>query len=182
MSCKISKYRCPFYCFPARQILRALCCTGSLYLPGAGRNIVLSSTIFMYLGTKQEEQRFLDLIVAGFSWSSYAPNFFIHVQYWTTEDSGTHWKGHREDQEGISWENVWRDHRISKSAHCGLIIMKTKDLGWKENYRIQNIDTEDSQENIMVERGQVIRIWHKYMTEIYGRSNRRENLRGAADK
>ena len=31
--------------------------------------------------------------------------------------------------------------------------MKTKDLGWKENYGIQNNGTEDSQENIICREG-----------------------------
>jgi energy-converting hydrogenase A subunit M len=56
------------------------------------------------------------------------------------------------------------------------MYMKTKDLGWKENYGIQNTGTEGSQENIMLEMRQVLRIWQKYMAELYGRSNRPENL------
>jgi hypothetical protein len=36
--------------------------------------------------------------------------------------------------------------------------MKTKGLGWKENYGIRNIGTEDPQENIKLERRQVLRI------------------------
>jgi hypothetical protein len=68
------------------------------------------------------------------------------------------------------------------------MFVKTKDLGWKENFVIQNIGTEDSQENIMAERRQVLRILQKYMAELYRRSNRLENLdvepedEGVADK
>jgi hypothetical protein len=54
--------------------------------------------------------------------------------------------------------------------------MKTKDLGSKKNYEIQNTGTEDSQENIMVDRRRVLKSWQNYMTELYGRSNRQENL------
>jgi len=85
-------------------------------------------------------------------------------------------KSHRQDQKGISWEHVWRDHRISKNARCDLIFMKTKGLEWKENCGIQSIDTKDSQENIIVEKGQVLRIWQKYVAEIYGRSGGPEIL------
>ena len=56
------------------------------------------------------------------------------------------------------------------------MYMKTNDLGWKENYGIQNIGTEGSQENIMVEMRPVLLIWQKYMAELQGRSNLPENL------
>jgi len=46
------------------------------------------------------------------------------------------------------------------------MYMKTNDLGWKENYGIQNIGTEGSQENIMVEMRPVLLIWQKYMAEL----------------
>ena len=39
-----------------------------------------------------------------------------------------------------------------------LMYMKTKELGWKENQEIQNIATEDSQGNRIVEQTQVLKI------------------------
>jgi len=50
--------------------------------------------------------------------------------------------------------------------------MKTKELGWKENQRIQNIGIEDSQGNRRVEQSQVLKIWENYITELHDRPNR----------
>ena len=51
---------------------------------------------------------------------------------------------------------------------------KAKKLVWKENRGIQNIDTADSQENIIVDHRQVLKIWENYITELYNRPFRPE--------
>jgi 23S rRNA pseudoU1915 N3-methylase RlmH len=56
------------------------------------------------------------------------------------------------------------------------IYTKTKELGWKETQGIQNIGIEDSKRNRIVEQSQVLKIWEKYITEIYDRANRPETL------
>ena len=43
---------------------------------------------------------------------------------------------------------------------------KAKKLVWKENRGIQNNDTADSQENIIVDQRQVLKIWENYITEL----------------
>jgi ribonuclease HIII len=54
--------------------------------------------------------------------------------------------------------------------------MKTKELGWKENNRIQNTSIEESQENIIIDQRQVLNIWENYITERYNQVNRPEHL------
>jgi len=49
--------------------------------------------------------------------------------------------------------------------------MKTKELGWKETHRIQNIGIEDSRRNGIVEQSQVLKIWKNYILELYDRPN-----------
>jgi hypothetical protein len=49
--------------------------------------------------------------------------------------------------------------------------MKTKELGW-----IQNIGIEDFHGCITVHQGQVLNIWENYITELYDRANRPEDL------
>jgi len=56
-----------------------------------------------------------------------------------------------------------------------LKYMKTKEIGLKETQGIQNIDTEDSQGNRIVEQSQVQKIWENYTTELYDQPNRPEN-------
>ena len=43
---------------------------------------------------------------------------------------------------------------------------KEKKLDWKESSGIQNIDIADSQENIIVDRRQVLKIWKHYITKL----------------
>jgi hypothetical protein len=57
-----------------------------------------------------------------------------------------------------------------------LMNMKTKELGWKENHGIQNIGIEDSQGNIIIDQRRVLHIWENYITELYDRANRLEQL------
>jgi hypothetical protein len=57
-----------------------------------------------------------------------------------------------------------------------LIYRKTKELGWKENQGIQNIDIEDSQWNRILDQRQVLKIWENYVTDLYDRTNRPETL------
>ena len=47
------------------------------------------------------------------------------------------------------------------------MYMKTKELGWKENQRIQNIGIEYCQENRIVDQRQVLKVWENYVTELY---------------
>jgi len=56
------------------------------------------------------------------------------------------------------------------------MYMKTKELGWQETQRIQNIGIEDSRWNRIVELSQVLKIWQNYITELYDRPNRTETL------
>jgi hypothetical protein len=54
--------------------------------------------------------------------------------------------------------------------------MKTKELGWKETQGIQNTGIEDSQGNRITDQNQVLKIWENYISELYDRPNRPENL------
>jgi hypothetical protein len=45
--------------------------------------------------------------------------------------------------------------------------MMTKEVGWKETQKIQNIGTQDSQGNRIVDQNQVLKIWKNYITELY---------------
>ena len=44
---------------------------------------------------------------------------------------------------------------FQRMGHYELMDMKTKELGWKENHGIQNIDFEDSKGNIIVVKGEL---------------------------
>ena len=57
-----------------------------------------------------------------------------------------------------------------------MMHMKTKELGWTETQRIQNIGIEDSKGNRIVDQNQVLKIWESYITELYDRPNRQETL------
>jgi len=63
-----------------------------------------------------------------------------------------------------------------ETGRYNLIYMKTKELGWKETQRIQNIDIEDFQRNRIVDQIQMLKIWENYITELYDRPNRPETL------
>jgi hypothetical protein len=54
--------------------------------------------------------------------------------------------------------------------------MKTKELGWRESHGIENIITEDSKGNVIVDETQVLKIWEKYITEFYSQPKQPENL------
>jgi len=56
---------------------------------------------------------------------------------------------------------------IQRTGRNDLMYMKTKELGWKENQRIQNIGIEYSQENRIVDQRQVLKVWENYVTELY---------------
>jgi len=60
-----------------------------------------------------------------------------------------------------------------RTGRYDLMYMKTKELGWKENKEIQNIGNEDSQENRIVDKKQVLKIWgimlHNYMIDLIDR-------------
>jgi hypothetical protein len=59
--------------------------------------------------------------------------------------------------------------------------MKAKELGWKEDHGIQNIGIEDSQGNIIINQRRVLQIWENYITELYDRANRPEQLEVEAE-
>ena len=63
-----------------------------------------------------------------------------------------------------------------RTGRYDLMYMKTKELGWKETQGIQNIGSEDSQGNRIVDQKQVLKIWENYVTELYDRPNRLETL------
>ena len=57
------------------------------------------------------------------------------------------------------------------------MYINIKELGWKDNHGVQAIGNEDSQGNIIVDdKREVLNIWENYVTEIYDRANRLENL------
>jgi len=51
------------------------------------------------------------------------------------------------------------------------MYMKTKELDWTETQGIQNIGTEGSQGNRIVDQSQVLKIWENYITELYDQPN-----------
>jgi len=57
-----------------------------------------------------------------------------------------------------------------------LIYIKIKVLGSKEIQVIQNIGSEGSQGNRIIEQCQVLKIWENYITELHDRPNGREIL------
>lgn len=56
------------------------------------------------------------------------------------------------------------------------MYMKTKGLDWKEMNGIQNIYSEDSKVNTIVDRRQKLKIWDNYVTELYNQPNRPQNI------
>ena len=60
--------------------------------------------------------------------------------------------------------------------------METKELGWKKNRGIQNIDDEVSEGNITVDSRHVLKICDNYVTELYVRPNRSECLEVEPEK
>jgi len=61
-------------------------------------------------------------------------------------------------------------------------IEGTRELGWKETRGIQNTDTEDSKGNIIVDERWVVKMWENYITELYDRTNRPENLQAELEE
>ena len=65
------------------------------------------------------------------------------------------------------FENICDEIMEFQGTGCyDLMYMKTKELGWKETHVIQNIGTEDSQRNRIVDQSQVLKIWENYITEL----------------
>ena len=60
--------------------------------------------------------------------------------------------------------------------------METKVLGWKGNRGIQNIVIEGSQKNIILHKRQVLKISENYVTELYDRSDRPQNIEVGPDE
>lgn len=57
-----------------------------------------------------------------------------------------------------------------------LMYVKTKEIRWKENHGIQNVDIKDSLGNIIGDQRQVLRIYKNYITEPYNQPNQPKNL------
>jgi hypothetical protein len=53
---------------------------------------------------------------------------------------------------------------------------KAKELDQKENNGVRTIGIKDSQENIIVDKKQVLGVWEIYVAELYDQANRPENL------
>lgn len=60
--------------------------------------------------------------------------------------------------------------------------IETKVLGWKGNRGIQNIVIEGSQRNIILHKRQVLKISENYITELYDRSGRPQNIEVGPDE
>jgi len=65
---------------------------------------------------------------------------------------------------------------FQRTGRYYLMYMKAKELGWNETQGIQSIGIEDSQENRIVDKRQVLKIWEHYITELHDRPNRPETL------
>jgi hypothetical protein len=65
---------------------------------------------------------------------------------------------------------------FQRTGTYDLMHTKTGELGWKENHGMQNIRTEDSQGNIMIDQRRVLQILQNCITELYDRANRPEHL------
>ena len=65
-------------------------------------------------------------------------------------------------------ENICNEIMEFERTGCyGLMYIKKKELGWKENQGIQNTGIEESQGNRIVEQSQVLKIWGNYITELH---------------
>jgi len=60
---------------------------------------------------------------------------------------------------------------FQRTGRYDLMYMKKKELGCKETQGIQNIGTEDTQGNRIVDQKQVLKIWENYVTELYDQPN-----------
>jgi hypothetical protein len=56
------------------------------------------------------------------------------------------------------------------------MYMKKNELGWEGNYGVQNIGVEDSPGKIISGQRPVLKIWKNYLTQLYERANRPENV------
>lgn len=65
-------------------------------------------------------------------------------------------QNHRQAQEGIFWEHMWRAYRISENKGFGVMYVKTEELGRKEIESVQNIEIEESQETIRVDQKEML--------------------------
>ena len=74
-------------------------------------------------------------------------------------------------------ENICREiMEFQRRGRYDFMYIKTKKLDWKETQGIQNICIEDSQGNRELEQSQMLKIWENYITKLFGRPNRPENL------
>jgi hypothetical protein len=60
---------------------------------------------------------------------------------------------------------------FKRTERYGLIYVKTKELGWKDNQGIQNVVIEDSQGTITVYQRHVLKTWENYFIELCDRDN-----------
>jgi hypothetical protein len=73
-------------------------------------------------------------------------------------------------------ESVYCAVRPESLYKTDVIRPQRKALGLKENRGIQNIGIEYFQGNITVDKRQVLKLRENFITEIYDRANRLENL------
>jgi hypothetical protein len=65
---------------------------------------------------------------------------------------------------------------LQRTGRYDLRYRKTKELDQKKNNGIRKAIIKGSQENVIVNQKQVLNIWEIYVEELYGRTNRPENL------
>jgi hypothetical protein len=73
-------------------------------------------------------------------------------------------------------ENICEIIEFQRTGRNELMYTKAKKLGWKQNHEIQNIGFEYSQGNMIIDHRGVLHIRENYITELYDRANRPENL------
>jgi hypothetical protein len=56
--------------------------------------------------------------------------------------------------------------KLQRLGHYDITYMKKKELGWKQNHGIRNICIEDSQGNIIIDHGLLLKKWENYITEL----------------
>ena len=65
-------------------------------------------------------------------------------------------------------ENICEEiMEFQRTGRYDLMYMKTKQLEWKVTQGMQYIGIEDSEGNRIVGQSQVLKIWEKYITELY---------------
>jgi hypothetical protein len=63
---------------------------------------------------------------------------------------------------------------LQRTGWYDLMYRKANELDRKENNGIRTADIKDSQENVIVDQKQVLKIWEIYVEALYDRANRPE--------